>query len=364
MASGESLPEVQVAYETYGELSPTKDNAVLLFHALSGSQHAAGINTSVKGVDCWTEENHTGWWDDFIGPGKALDTRKYFIICANFLGGCYGTTGPSSINPETGKRYGREFPDVQMADIVNSQLGLVDYFGIEKLHAVIGPSIAGMMTLDLATRFPERVNHVVVIASAVETSILQRISNFEQIVAIENDLNFNGGDYYGSEHPRVGLALARMIAHKSYVSLAALERRAKNLIKDEREVVGRYQLNYPVESYMLHQGSSFIDRFDANSYILFCNAWQKFNLAKDAGAKDLPEILSKCKDQKFLVFSIDSDVCFYPDEQLQLVNLLKEQKIDCQYFIVHSDRGHDSFLLDPELFTPAIAYRLQEGLGG
>ena len=209
-----------MAYETYGNLNAGKDNAILLFHALSGSQHAAGCNSSVKGVNqYWTDECHEGWWEAFIGPGKALDTREFFVICANYLGGCYGTTGPSSVDKATGIPYGSKFPSIAVRDIVDAQVKLLDALGIECLQAVVGGSMGGMACLSFATRYPERVHVVIPMATSLYATRLHRIHNFEHIYAIESDPDFNGCDYYGGAYPNQGLALARMIAHKTYVSL-------------------------------------------------------------------------------------------------------------------------------------------------
>ena len=226
--SGETLAPVTLAYETYGTLNADRSNAILLFHALSGSQHAAGINRAVKGVSrLWTEELHLGWWDDFIGPGKAFDTNRYFVICANYVGGCYGSSGPVSRNPKTRAPFGRAFPTVMFSDIVDSQVELLNHLGIDRLHAVAGGSLGGLCATNLAVRHPERVRVVIAIASGIEVSIQQRILNYEQICAIEEDKFFNGGHYYGRKHPERGLALARMISHKTFVSLDMMADRAR-----------------------------------------------------------------------------------------------------------------------------------------
>lgn len=360
LQDGEKLAPVTVAYQTYGTLSPDRDNAILLFHALSGSQNAAGYNPSVKGVeDLWTEECRIGWWDDFIGPGKALDTERFFVVCANYLGGCYGSTGPRSINPATGRPYGSRFPSISLCDIVDAQMGLVDFLGIERLHATIGGSLGGMLALTMATRYPERVKIVIPIACAHEVTVLQRIHNFEQVYAIEADPCFRGGDYYDGSLPRKGLALARMIAHKTYISLQVMENRARGELIRREEDLKRYEITHPVESYMLHQGQKFVDRFDANTYVRIMEAWQKANLVADTGAKDIREVFSRCRDQRFMIFSIDSDVCSYPEEQAALEQLLKGCHIPVQHITVHSEKGHDAFLLEPELFTPYLSYTLE-----
>jgi len=360
LASGEVLPAVRIAYETYGTLNEQADNAVLVMHALSGSQHAAGYNPAVEGVgEIWDKPCHTGWWDAFIGPGKAVDTERFFVICANYLGGCYGSTGPSSTNPETGKPYGGSFPSLTFLDIVRSQKRLLDYLGVSKLHALIGSSVGGMIGLSMATHYPELVNIVAAIGTGTSLSSLQRIHNYEQICAIQQDRHFNEGDYYEGPLPEEGLSLARIIAHKTYVSIHTVEDRASREILQPNPDRNLYQLSHRVESYMANKGQSFTKRFDANTYLRIMSAWQRFNLAQQNGVASIVEALKKCRHQKYMVFSIDSDVCFYPDEQMEMVRQLKQAEVPCRYITVHSEKGHDSFLLEPELYTPYIAYTLE-----
>ncbi len=360
-ASGATLPEVKLAYSTYGTLNADASNAILLFHALSGTHHAAGVMKSVPGViGYWTEELHKGWWDDFIGPGKPLDTNKFFIICPNTIGGCYGSTGPSSLDPSTGKPYGSRFPHITSVDVVNSLLPLLDHFGIARLHALIAPSIGGLLALTFASRHPERVRTIIPIGSGVKTTVLNRLILFEQILAIENDPHFQGGDYYDRQPPVLGLALARMISHKTFVHLDAIERRARRTIIQSDDHFDWYKLQDPVESYILHQGRSFVNRFDANSYLRFIELWSRFDPAKEAGAATMQEMFARCKaaGHHFLVFTIDSDFCFYPEEQDNLVRHLKASGVSNMHVTVHSDKGHDSFLLEPELYTPHLIYTL------
>ena len=352
---GSRLVPATVAYEVYGEVNEDRSNVILLFHALTGSQHAAGINTGVPGIESrWTDELHIGWWDGFIGPGRALDTDDFAVVCANYIGSCYGSTGPASTNPETGRPYGSGFPRIDLADVVDSQIALLDHLGIDRLRAAIGGSIGGLMALSLATRYPDRVEVVIPIAAGLGVTALQRIHNFEQSLAIENDPRFRGGDFYGGPTPDRGLALARMIGHKTFVSLHAMEERARSEVVDRNETGGYVQITNPLESYMWHQGTKFVKRFDANSYLHILELWQTFDLLGQADATDLTELLSKCVGQQFMVFSIDSDVCFYPDEQEELAAALKAAGVAVRRITVHSDRGHDAFLLEPELFTPHL----------
>jgi homoserine O-acetyltransferase len=362
LQSGHTMPGFTLAYETYGKLNAARDNAILLFHALSGSQHAAGMCVSVPTVgDRWTEDVQIGWWDDYIGPARVLDTRKYFIICANYLGGCYGSSGPSSPHPDTGRPWGSQFPHVSVADVVRSQILLLDHLGIERLHAVVGASIGGLMALSLAVTYPQRVRLVVPIASGLNTTVLTRLILFEQILAIENDPHFNRGDYYGRKLPLYGLALARMISHKTFVHLDTIERRARREVKQPDDQLSWYRLRDTVESYMLHQGKKFVRRFDANTYLRICEMWSSFDPRRDAGVTDWRDLFKPCREHghHFLVFTIDSDFCFYPEEQAALVGRLGEAQVSCMYLTVHSDKGHDSFLLEPQLYTPHLAYALE-----
>ncbi|MDB4783221.1 homoserine O-acetyltransferase [Verrucomicrobiales bacterium] len=358
---GEKLTNFTLAYEIYGQMSQNKDNVILLFHALSASQHAAGFTENIEGLSIeWDKECQTGWWNDFIGSGKALDTDKYCVICANYLGGCYGSTGPSSINPETGKPFGGSFPRISIKDIVKSQVELLNHLEIKQLHAVAGSSLGGLMAVSLATQHPERVRTIVALASGIKTSVLQRIHNLEQITAIESDSNFLGGNYYSNNSPEDGLALARMIGHKVFISLATLERRASQEVKKETEESSWYQVQTPVESYMRHQGQKFVKRFDANTYLRIMDAWQNFNILDESGFSDYSTMFSRCSHQKYLIFTINSDVCFYPDQQEELVSAISEGGINPMHITVHSEKGHDSFLLEPDLYAPHIHFALDE----
>ncbi len=360
LAGGDTLPEFRLAYQTYGEINAAKDNVVLLFHALSGSQHAAGTNTDPEGVfgPLWTSECHQGWWDEFIGPGRAVDTDRFCVICVNYLGGCYGSTGPASLDPRSGQPYGAQFPQVSASDIVDSQLALLDHLGIDRLHAVIGNSVGGLLALNLATRYPDRVAIVIPVATAIEVSHLQHILILEQILAIENDPHFRGGDYYEGESPDRGLALARMISHKTFISLSTIQRRARREVVRPEDQLSWFKIESPLESYMLHQGNKFVTRFDANTYVRILDVWQKFDLLQQTGADDYTAVFQRCRHQKYLVFSISSDVCFYPDQQRELVNELQAAEVPNMYITVHSSKGHDSFLLEPDLYTPHINYTL------
>lgn len=361
LREGGSLPEIKIAYETWGELNADKSNAILLNHALSGSHHAWGLNPDIpEAGDLWQPEMHQGWWEDIIGPGKAVDTDKFFVICPNYLGGCYGSTGPVSINPETDKPYGSTFPHLTVADQANVQAELVKSLGITQLHAAIGPSVGGLITLTFANRFPEMVRIVIPVASGFKTTVLNRLILFEQILAIENDQHFNGGDYYNGQFPDYGLALARMISHKTFVHLDTFEERARSDVKQDKETLKWFEVKDPFQSYMLYQGKKFVKRFDANTYLRIIDMWSRYNAVTEADGDDPVRIFDTAKkhNHKYLIFSIDSDFCFYPEEQAVLVKNLENAEVDHIHITVHSNKGHDSFLLEPELYSPHISYVL------
>jgi homoserine O-acetyltransferase len=361
LQNGRRFGPVTLAYETYGRLNAEKDNAVLVFHALTGSQHVCGRNRSIPGVGAlWNEACYTGWWDDFVGPGKAVDTDRFFVVCANYLGGCYGSTGPSSINPDTDKEYGGVFPRITFSDIVDSQIPLFDELGIETFHAAIGSSLGGMLAMNFAARYPARVNRIIPVACGIESTTLTRAHNLEQILAIENDPNFCNGHYYDGPHPLRGLALARMISHKTFVSLHTMEARMADKCEQEHDEFSWYKIMTPLESYLLHQGRKLVRRFDANTYLYLVAAWSEFHLLRDCEADSYAEVFAACRHQEYLIFSIDSDVCFYPDEQQFVFEQLRENGVAAEYIAVRSGKGHDSFLLEPHLYTDAIRAMLEK----
>ena len=351
LEAGEELTSARLAYETYGTLNREKDNAILVFHALSGSQHAAGYRQSVSAqVDrLWTKECKTGWWDKFIGKDAVIDTSKYFVICVNYLGGCYGSTGPDSINSDSGQRNMASFPWISFVDIVRSQMKLVESFEIKSLLAVVGPSLGGLLALTTTMLYPEKVQRVISIASGLKLQPLQIIHNYEQIRAIESDPLFLDGNYTEDDPPRLGLELARMIGHKTYVSLSIMAERAReNLMPQEKDGSG-YRISHSVESYFNYQAKKFSERFDANSYLRIVNAWQRFKIENKT-----TDIKRLNPNFKALIISIDTDVCFYPNEQVELYDFLRVNEIKSDFHEVHSQKGHDSFLLEPDLYYSVV----------
>ena len=348
LENGEHLGPITVAYETYGHLNADKDNAIFVCHALTGDAHVAGKHSA--------ESRKAGWWDELVGPGKGLDTNRYFIICANVLGGCQGTTGPGSINPATGERYGLKFPFLTIGDIVAVHSALVKALGIEKLLGIIGGSVGGMQVLQWAVRFPEQVRAAVVLASAGRLSAQGIAFNMVGRRAITSDPNFNNGDYYDDgassiinpeKGPRVGLALARMLAHITYLSETSIERKFGRRLQSAEKLGSDVStdVEFRVESYLHYQGKRFVERFDANSYLYLTKAMDYFDLAASYGS--LTEALSRTQ-ARFLVASYSTDWLFPNSQSQEIVAALIASKRHVSYVELDSPFGHDSFLLEVE----------------
>lgn len=333
MERGDRLARADVAYETYGRLNKEKSNAILVCHALSGDAHAAGWH---KGSE------KPGWWDIAIGPGKALDTDKYFVICSNVLGGCKGTTGPSSTNPDTGKPYGLDFPIITVKDIVDVQKMLIDHLGIPKLFAVIGGSFGGMQVLQWTVSYPEMVRLAVPIATSAYSSPQQIAFNEVGRRAITSDPDWNDGNYYGRTAPARGLSLARMIGHITYLSDESMHQKFGRRLQDKSEYSFNFDLDFQVESYLQYHGNAFVKRFDANSYLYITKAIDYFDLAKDG---TLAEAFRDVK-AKFLVLSISSDWLYPSYQSKEIVEALTANDIDVRYCEIRSNYGHDAFLLE------------------
>lgn len=337
LESGKTLENITLAYETYGKLNKDKSNAILVCHALTGDAHVAG----------WHEgDAKPGWWDIIIGPGKALDTEKYFIICSNVLGGCKGSTGPSSINPETGREYGLDFPIITIKDMVHAQKKLVDHLQINQLLAVVGGSMGGMQVLQWSISYPEMVRMAIPLATTAHSSPQQIAFNEVGRRAIVSDPDWNNGDYYDSNQesngPENGLSLARMIGHITYLSSQSMYQKFGRKLQDKDHYSFDFDLDFEVESYLHYQGESFVKRFDANSYIYITKAVDYFDLTSNGslseGFKDIKS--------KFLVISVDSDWLYTPDESKEIVMALTANDIEVTYCEIKSPFGHDAFLLE------------------
>jgi homoserine O-acetyltransferase len=332
--SGATIAPVDVAYETYGELNAAKSNAVLVLHAFSGDAHAAGISP---------ETGKPGWWDNMIGPGKAFDTNKYFVICSNVLGGCRGSTGPASVNPSTGCPYAMSFPVITIGDMVRLQKMLIDWFKIPRLLTVSGGSMGGMQALEWAVAFPDSVVSAIPIASTSRHSAQQIAFNEVGRQAIMADPDWNGGNYYGGPLPGRGLAVARMVGHITYMSDDSMREKFGRRLQGKDNFSFGFDVDFEVEGYLRYRGSQFVGRFDANSYLYITKAMDYFDLT--AGRGTLAAALEKTK-ARFLVISFSSD-WLYPSYQSQeMVRALRSRNCDVAYVELQSNYGHDSFLVD------------------
>jgi len=337
LACGKTLAPIDVAYETYGKLSEAADNAILICHALSGDAHVAGYHSP--------DDKKPGWWDIMVGPGRAIDTNKYFVICSNFLGGCMGTTGPSSLNPKTGKPYGLDFPIITVSDMVKVQKLLLDKMGVRRLLAVIGGSIGGMQVLQWAIEYPDFVKAAIPIATT--THLGAQAIAFDTVGrnAILADANFADGQYHDRQGPDRGLAIARMIGHITYLSEQGMREKFGRQLRAANKYRYDFDSEFAVETYLDHQGRSFVERFDANSYLYITKASDYFDLQKDYGS--LNKAFAGVKS-RFLVVSFASDWLFTPEQSRATVDALAANRKDVSYCNIASPYGHDAFLLEPE----------------
>jgi len=340
LESGALLGPVTIAYQTYGSLSPARDNAVLVTHAFSGDSHVAGYYTDDK------EHNKPGWWDSVVGPGKGIDTDKYFVICSNILGSCMGSTGPASTNPETGKPYGLSFPLVTIGDMVEAQKKLVDHLGIKKLLCVIGGSVGGMQVLEWCVRFPDNVCSAIPVATTMRHSAMAIAFNEVARQAIMADPMWNRGDYYDSTPPATGLAVARMVGHVTYLSDEAMRRKFGRRLQDRHDFSYHFGVDFEVESYLRYQGSKFVQRFDANSLLYITKAADYFDLTQKTA--DSPGRDFSMSKAKFLVISYSSDWLYPTYQAKELVQALKRSGRDVSFCEIEADAGHDAFLLPDE----------------
>ncbi|MEE2745361.1 MAG: homoserine O-acetyltransferase [Pseudomonadota bacterium] len=342
---GVELDHFPLAYETYGKLNANKTNGILVCHALSGDQYLAEKHPVTGKM---------GWWNSVVGPGKLLDTRKYFVICSNVLGGCMGTAGPKEPRPDSEKPWGLDFPVITIRDMVNAQIMLIDYLGIDKLFSVIGGSMGGMQVLEWAANYPERLISAVPIASAPHHSA-QNIA-FHEVgrQAIMADPDWHGGNYYEIDtFPRRGLSIARMVAHITYLSEPALQKKFGRRLQDREAVTFGFDADFQVESYLRHQGSTFVDRFDANSYLYITRAMDYFDLAERHDG-----ILAEAFrgiDTRFCVISFSSDWLYPTVESRKIVRALNSVAANVSFVEVDSENGHDSFLLEETQFWKVLS---------
>ncbi len=357
--SGRTIPEMEVAYEAYGEFGG--DNAVLVCHALTGSQHVAGGGRTEE-----TAGQARAWWNDIVGPGKAIDTNEYYVVCANVPGSCYGTSGPPSTDPETGEPYGTDFPAVTVTDWTECQRRLLDELGVPHLHAVTGGSVGGMNVLEWAKRHPDHVEKLMPIAAAPRMDPQCLALDAIARRAITTDPNWQGGDYYGDDPPADGLALARQVGHVMYLSKASMERKfgrrsagrdaARTFPTDAAADFFPYR---DVESYLDYQAETFVDRFDANAYLYLTRAMDNYDLS--AGFESDAAALAAF-DGQALVMSFTADWHFTPAQSEDIADALRETGAPVAHHVVDSDHGHDAFLVEPENVGPPLAGFLADGV--
>ena len=347
---GKKLGPITLAYETYGDLNEAKDNAILIVHALSGDAHVAGFNSP--------DEEKPGWWDIMVGPGKAFDTNKYFIVCSNIIGGCKGSTGPSSIDPATGKPYGLTFPVITIKDMVNTQKALIDHLGIPSLLCVAGGSMGGMQVLQWVVSYPEMVRLAIPIATTARLSA-QAIA-FDEVgrLAIMSDPNWMGGDYYGKDEPDKGLSIARMVGHITYLSDKSMHQKFARRLQDKADYDYGFATDFQVESYLRYKGDSFVKRFDANAYLYITKAMDYFDLTRDYDS--LEKAFANAK-AKFLVVSFSSDWLFPSYQSREIITALRYNNLEAIYTELQTDYGHDAFLLEAEQLTRLISSFLHHG---
>lgn len=344
LEAGVDLAPFQIAYQTYGELNEARSNAVLVCHALTGDQHVANTHP-VTGKP--------GWWESLIGPGKIVDTRRFFVICANVIGGCLGSTGPASTNPSTGRPYGLDLPVITIRDMVRAQVMLVDHLGIDRLFCVIGGSMGGMQVLEWAASYPERVFSALPIATGARHTS-QNIA-FHEVgrQAVMADPDWCGGRYLEeSKRPEKGLAVARMAAHITYLSEAALHRKFGRNLQDRERLTFGFDADFQIESYLRHQGMTFVDRFDANSYLYMTRAMDYFDLAEEHGGL-LAEAFRNT-ETRFCLISFTSDWLFPTEESRRVVHALNAAGASVSFVEIETDKGHDAFLLDEPEFHGAV----------
>ena len=351
---GRTLKGVNIRYETVGTLAPDRSNAILITHALSGDAHVCGRHAP--------EDPKPGWWDEMVGPGKAIDTNRYFVICSNVLGSCAGSTGPRSVNPDTGNPYNLDFPVITIRDMVRAQRYLIDYLGIEKMLSVVGGSMGGMQAREWAINYPDRLDSAVPIATTSQLSPQSIAFDWVGREAIKYDPNWNNGNYSADHVPDRGLAAARMLAHITYLSDESMSLKFGRDLQDADSYSFDFHRDFAVESYLEHQGRRFVERFDANSYFYITRAMDYFDLAARAGG-DLAKAFSTAK-AAFLVVSFSSDWLFPTAESRKIVNALLKNRLNVSFCEIKSAYGHDAFLLEADVLGPMLRDFLRNRLEG
>ena len=344
--SGRRLGPITIAYETLGILNAEKNNVVLVLHALTGDSHMAG---------CYSENDaKPGWWDNMVGPGKGIDTDKYFVICSNVLGGCMGSTGPASINPETGKPYGLDFPLVTIGDMVRAQKAILDHLGIQQILSMTGGSMGGMQVLQWCVQYPEMVQSAIPLATTMRHSALAIAFNEVARQAIIADPNWQNGNYYDGPQPNLGLSVARMIGHITYLSDEAMRRKFGRRLQDREDFSFNFDGDFQVESYLRYQGAKFVERFDANSFLYVTKAADYFDLTQKGDQASAVDAFSRAL-ARFLVISFTSDWLYPTYQSRDMVKAMKKNGLDVSFCEVEAEWGHDAFLLPNERLSNLIS---------
>jgi len=345
LESNARLGPITIAYETLGTLNEDGNNVILVLHALSGDSHVAGYYSK--------DDPKPGWWDIMVGPGKGIDTDKYFVICPNIIGSCMGSTGPSSINPATDRPYGFDFPVVTIGDMVKAQKALLDHLGIKKILSVVGGSIGGMQVLEWTVRYPDMVVSAIPLATTTRHSALAIAFNEVARQAIMADPNWNRGNYYAGEKPNLGLALARMVGHVTYLSDEAMRLKFGRRLQNKSDFSFNFDADFQVESYLRYQGQKFVDRFDANSFLYITKAADYFDLRRQHGNGSEAEAFAKAA-ARFLVISFTSDWLYPTYQSRAMVKSMKKNNLDVSFCEIEADWGHDAFLLPNERLSALI----------
>ncbi|MFZ5568836.1 MAG: homoserine O-acetyltransferase MetX [Thermodesulfobacteriota bacterium] len=345
LESGRRLGPVTLAYETCGQMNADKSNVVLVLHALTGDAHVAGYHRE--------GDAKPGWWDIMVGPGKGIDTDRYFVVCSNIIGSCRGSTGPCSPHPETGRPYGFEFPVVTIGDMVTAQKALMDHLGVTSLLAVVGGSMGGMQVLEWSLRYPHMVRSAIPLATTMRHSALAIAFNEVARQSIMADPNWNRGDYYGGLIPGVGLAVARMIGHITYLSDEAMRQKFGRRLQDKTDFSFDFSGDFQVESYLRYQGTKFVERFDANSFLYITKAADYFDIERQHGEGSAVKAFSRAR-AKFLVVSFTSDWLYPTYQSKAMIQAMKKNGLDVSFCEIEADCGHDAFLLPNERLSALI----------
>ena len=351
MWRGGRLPEVTLAYETWGELSPAADNAIMIFTGLSPSAHAASS----------PEDPTPGWWEYMVGPGKAIDTDRFFVVCANSLGGCHGSTGPISINPETGQRYGADFPDLTVEDIAKSGYYLMRELGVSKLHAAVGSSMGGMSSIAYGLQFPGEVDHLISISAATGALPLTIALRSLQREIIRSDPDWNNGQYGDDSKPLMGMLLARKLGLVSYRAADEWNSKFDRSRVDEAKLTGkRFQHEFEIENYLEYNAQKFINSFDPNSYLYLSRSMDWFDIGEHG--ESLAQGMSRLELKKALVIGVTTDILFPSRQQQEIADLMRETGTDVEYVEIDSKNGHDAFLIDDAHFSPVVKRFLDQSV--